>query len=63
MSTQHSEDWHVGHAAGYLAAEDDIVELVSETIADWYAMKLVDDRQMLSLKDLSHFLELRQARR
>lgn len=57
------EAWYEGHKVGYDAAEDDLTELVAETITEWHELKLVTDIQMLALKDLSHFLELRRARR
>jgi len=45
------------HAKGYKAGQEDIYIWVSGMVEDWYAMKVVNDGQMLWLKELLHEME------
>lgn len=42
---------------GYEAAMEDLYTWAYETTQEWYNLKIVDDRQMLALKDIVHELD------
>lgn len=41
----------------YQEAQEELYEWVQQTIEEWYAFQIVDDRQMLALTKLSHEIE------
>ena len=45
------------HAKGYKAGQEDIYTWAYGIVEDWYAMKTVNDGQMLWLKELLHKME------
>lgn len=45
------------YAKGYQAGQEDIYTWAYGIVEDWYAMKTVNDSQMLWLKELLHDME------
>lgn len=45
------------HGKGYQAGQEDLYTYATGIVQDWYGMKIVNDNQMLALKDLLHELE------
>lgn len=46
------------HDCGFEAGMSDLCVTARETVDEWYALKLVDDRQMLALERLMHHLDI-----
>lgn len=47
------------YSKGYEASIDDTYSMIYETVEEWYALKIVDDKQYIALKELCHELEKR----
>lgn len=45
------------HAKGYQAGQEDLYTWMDGTVDEWYALKIVNDSQMLWLKELLHEVE------
>lgn len=63
MSTQHSDDYYVGHGVGYEEAERDIAEWADETVAEWKALKIYTHEELWAAIELCRELERRASRR
>ena len=59
MSTEHTDEWHAGHEAGYEAASEDLVDFVDSMAKDWRAMKITTSEQDLALSWLLRELDRR----
>ena len=52
-----TEEEQTEFGKGYDSGQSDLYDWVYETVEEWYSLKVVDDRQYISLKELVHELE------